>query len=194
MSIPICPSDCSSSLPIVDFDKCAPEINNGEIAKIHFTTPGNPMNNWSSNLEWDSRLDNDAAAASSIRTLIGIGDLPAPEATEKLISLGRKIQGIRKFTVNFRVDETNQILHDAFRAMQCNAGNYLVWFSTRAAQGKTGKLYGGNSGIEAQIKVDKIIPESFDDIEIFQVTITWESQFMPEMINNPIDDNTGNQF
>lgn len=189
MSQPTCPSDCTSTLPAFDFSNCGPDILNGQISKVFFTTTGNPLTNWGSAVEWASRLDNDAASAASIRTLIGIGDLPAGESTEKEISLGRKVYGVKKFTLNFKVDEVNQNIHDAMRLLQCNGGSFIGWFETRDH-----KLFGGNAGIPISIKVDFIIPESYQDILYYQLTITWEDQFMPEMIDSPITNSTGDQF
>src|SRR3990167_3512722 len=170
MSLPVCPTNCTSNLPTLDFTKCNPQINAAQISRVFFTTVGNPMINWASEVGWDSRIDNDAVGAAMIRAIIGIGDMPAPEATEKEISLGRKIQGKRNFTVNFRVDETNQTNHDAFRLLQCNTGNFLFWFETRDKL-----IFGGNSGIEGQIKADIVVAESYDDIIIYQLTFTWEA-------------------
>lgn len=189
MSLPTCPEDCSSNLPIVSFNRCAPEINAGQLAKIRFSTVGNPLANWANEVEWDSRLDNDDAGAAAIRTLMGIGDWPIPESEEREISLGRKVYGKRKFTINFRVDETNDTNHSAFRTMQCNTGNYLIWPETR-----DGKLWGGSEGIEAKIKVDQVVPEAYTEIITYQLTITWEAQFMPERISSPITNDTGDQF
>lgn len=190
MSLPNCPTDCTSNLPGWNFSKCAPEINYGQISKVFFTTTGNPLSNWANALEWDSRLDNDAAGASQIRTLIGIGSLPVPEKTEKEVSLGRKVFGKRSFTMPFFVDETNTDNHNAMRTLQCNTGNYLVWFQTLDG----GMLLGGNAGIEAKIDTDLEIPEGSADVAGYRVVITWKDQFMPEMITSPITDDTGDQF
>lgn len=189
MSLPTCPVDCTSTLPVLDFDLCAPEINAGQISKFYFTTIGNPLASVASEAEWDSRLDNDSVSATAIRALIGIGSLAAAEVTEKEVSLGRKIFGKRSYTLPFKVDESNNTNHAAFRVLQCNTGNYLGWFETR-----DGKLYGGNSGIEVKIKADIVIPEAYDDIIIYQLDITWEAQFMPEVIDSPIVSTTGDVF
>lgn len=189
MSLPICPTGCTSNLPEFDFSLCNPTLNSAQISKIFFTTVGNPMINWASAAEWASRIDNDSSGASSIRTLIGIGDMPIPTTTDKEISLGRKVFGKRQFVVNFRVDESSLITHDAFRQMQCTNGNYLVWIETRDHQ-----LFGDNSGIYAAIKPDMIIPEAYSEYISFQLTITWEDQFMPKRIASPITDTTGDQF
>ncbi len=86
MSIPICPSGCSTTLPTTGFNKCDPAVKNGQIAKVYFTKTGYALSDWTSPVEWNSRLDKDSSAADAIRPLIVIGDLPAPTFTEKEIS------------------------------------------------------------------------------------------------------------
>lgn len=188
MSLPLCPTGCTGTPPTVDFSLCNPEVNNAQISKIFFTTIGNPMINWASALEWDSRLDNDAAGASKIRTLIVNGEKPAPGKSEKEISLGRKISGVKSFSLNFEVDETNQTNYDAMRTIECN-GNFLIWYQTR-----DGLLYGGNSGIEAKISLDEVISKSYTDLILLQGTATWESKYHPEREVSPITNTTGDQF
>lgn len=194
MSLPTCPTGCESNLPGWIFSDCDPEINNGEIAKIYFTTPNNPLSDWSNVLEWDSRLDNTAASATKIRVLTVIGELPAVGDNVKDISGGRKIEGVKDFVVNFTVDETSQENYDALRAMECNNGGHIVWFETR-----DGLLFGSNYGVGlndkviAKIKLKLAIPLAYTDIMNFPGTVTWSSAFSPERITSPITSDTGNQ-
>lgn len=188
MSLPLCPTGCTGTPPTVDFSLCNPEINNGQIAHIFMTTIGNPLTNAANVLEWDTRLDNDAAGASKIRALTVIGGKPAPASTEKEISLGRKVTGVKAFTLNFKVDETNQINYDAMRTMECN-GNFLFWYQTR-----DGLLYGGNSGIEGKFLVNEEIPDAYTDLITLTGTITWESKYHPERQVSPILSTTGDQY
>lgn len=194
MSLPLCPTGCNSNLPGFDFSNCDPEINNGEIAKIYFTTPGNPLSDWANELEWDSRLDNTAAGAGMIRVLTVIGELPAVGDNVKDISGGRKQEGVKSFVLNFTVDETNINNYNALRAMECNNGGHIVWFETR-----DGLLFGSNYGVGlnskvvAKIKLKLVIPLAYSDIMNFPGTITWESKFSPERITSPITSTTGNQ-
>jgi hypothetical protein len=188
MSLPLCPTGCTSNLPGWSFSDCSPEINNGEIAKIYFTTVGNPLSDWTNELEWDSRLDNTATGASKIRVLTVVGELPAVGDNEKDISGGRKVEGVKDFLLNFEVDETGIDNYNALRAMECNSGNHLIWFETR-----DGLLFGGNDGIEAKIKLKLQIPKSYNDIMMFPGTAKWKARFSPERIDSPITSTTGNQ-
>jgi len=189
MSLPLCPTDCSSNLPAVDFDKCNPITNNAEISKLYFTTVGNPLTNYANELEWDGRLDNSASGANKIRMLTVIGEFPAVGDNEKEISGGRKKEGVKDFQINVTVDETSSTNYNSLiRNMECG-GNYLVWFETR-----DGKMWGGNSGIEAFIKFKLNISKSYNDLIVFDGTIKWKSQYHPEgYITSPVTDSTGNQ-
>jgi hypothetical protein len=189
MSLPTCPSNCIANLPALLFSLCAPEVNNAQISKIFFTTVGNPLTNWQSAVEWDSRLDNGLAGAAEIRTLIVVGELPIPTKQEKEISLGRIIEGIKERVINFDVDETNQTNHNALRALECNTGNVLIWFETRDHL-----LFGGNSGIEGKLSVDMTIPKTYNDIILYSGTFKWKHRFTPERVASPITNDTGNQF
>lgn len=194
MSLPSCPTDCTNNLPAFDFSKCAPKVKNGQISKVHFTTVGNPMSNWSSAVEWDSRLDQDASGATKIRTLIGIFQMPEPEQDEIEISLGRKFKGVKKYKITGRIDELSDANWEAMRSNECNSGLSLVWFNTRGNVGDNGDLFGGNSGIEASIKMNPVIPEGYTDVQYIAVEIAWEAKFAPERIASPITDLTGDQF
>jgi hypothetical protein len=164
-------------------------INNGEIAKIYFTTVGNPMANIANELEWDSRIDNSAAGASKIRLLTVIGEFPAVGDNEKQISGGRIIEGVKDFLINFTIDETSATNYSFLRQLECAQGNHLFWYETR-----DGKLFGGNSGVEGKIKLKKVIPKDYNGVITFEGTIKWKSQFSPEgYISSPVTSSTGNQ-
>lgn len=195
MSLPTCPTDCTSNLPAWDFGLCDPEVKNGEIAKFHYTTPGNPMSNWASASEWDSRLDQDGSGASKIRTLIGIFQMPKPEQTDTNISLGRKMKGVKKFTITGRIDDLSDANWEAMRSSECQTGNVLAWFNTRGiGNGDNGLLYGGSSGIEGSLKLNPVIPEGFEEVQYIDFEFTWEAKFSPERIASPITNTTGDQF
>jgi hypothetical protein len=188
MSLPICPEDCTSNLPIFQFDECNPEINNGEIAWLYYTTPGNPLQNAGDIAEWDSRLSNSTSGASQIRALRVIGEMPAVADNEKEISGGRIQDGVKDFIIQGNIDETNQVNHDALRSMECNTGNQLFWFETR-----DGLLYGGNTGIEGKIKIKNQIPLTYNDIIVFPWTAKWKERFTPERQASVITDAMRNQ-
>lgn len=191
MSLPTCPTDCSSNLPSVSFDSCNPEINNGEIAYVYFTNneDGNGLADASSAAEWDSRLSQATAGANQIRPLRVIGEFPPVADNEKEISGGRVIDGVKDFLTQGDIDETNQTNHDAVRSIECNTGSYRIWFETR-----DGLLYGGNDGIrDVKLKLKLNIPKAYGDIIMFPWTAKWKNRFTPERQASVITDAMRNQ-
>lgn len=191
MSLPICPTDCTSNLPDYQFDNCNPEINNGEIAWVYYTTDedGNGLANAGDALEWDSRLSQSGAGANMIRALRVIGEFPAVGDNEKEISGGRVKDGVKDFIIQGDIDETNQVNHNALRSTECNTGSQRVWFETR-----DGLLYGGNDGIRnAKLKIKLNIPKAYTDIILFPWTVKWKNDFTPERQPSVITDAMRNQ-
>lgn len=181
MSVPSCPSNCSTSVPAVNFNNCAPEINNGNIQWIYFTNVGYALTDYADATEWTARRDQTNTAANAIRTLRVNGDFPVPGKNEKEISGGRIIQGPKDFSINFDVDETNIENYQALRALECETGDKLFWFETR-----DGLLFGDNSGIKASILWDMLIPRAYGDIILYPGLIKWKSQFHPARTTSPI--------
>lgn len=181
MALPVCPTDCSTSLPVVSFDTCNPAIQDAQIDRIYLTNVGNPLVDWTSAVEWGGRLDDTGTATGDeIRTLNVIGDKPKPAANIKDISLKRKVIGQKDHTLNFIVDEMNDVNHEMIRQFECG-GNYLMWYRTCG-----GLLFGGTEGIEAFIEMDMVIAQSADEIITAEGTATWKSKFTEERIASPI--------
>jgi hypothetical protein len=191
MSLPICPTDCTSNLPAFNFDECNPELNNAEIAWVYFTTDtdGNGLANAADALEWDSRLSQSASGANQIRAIRVIGEFPAVADNEKEVSGGRIQDGVKDFIIQGDIDETNQTNHDALRELECNTGNQRVWFETR-----DGQLYGGNDGIrKAKLKLKLVISRSYNDLILYNWTVKWKNKFTPERQASVITDAMRNQ-
>lgn len=178
--LPTCPTGCGDNLPPVDFDECAPEINEGRIDKIYLTNVGNPLVDWTDPVEWTGRLDNAAPNSDSIITLTVTGEKPAPSVNEQEISLGRKIVASKTHVVNFSVDETNAVNHEFVRQNECS-GQYLMWYETSG-----GKLFGGTEGIEVSVTLDMIIPLSDEELITFDGKAEWKAKFTEERIVSPI--------
>lgn len=178
--LPTCPTDCGDNLPPVEFDECAPVINEGRIDKIYLTNVGNPLADWTDAVEWGARLDNSAAAANSILTLNVIGEKPEPTENEQEISLGRKIVGNKTHIVNYAIDETNDTNHEFMRQNEC-AGQYLMWYETSG-----GLLFGGTEGIEVSFTSNMIIPQSAEELITYSGKAEWKSRFTEERIPSPI--------
>lgn len=189
MPLPTCPTDCSSALPVVDFDKCAPKINISEIRRI-FVGRANiqPFTDWLTAAEWTERLsETDVANANAIRPLTVIADKPAPAAVNKDISNGRTFIIGKDHTVNWTIDDVSPENYEFMRQLECG-GIYRIWYETMG-----GYLYGGNDGIEAKLSGDDILNRGADEIETLAGTATWRDKFHPERGLSPIFDSDYSQ-
>lgn len=177
-----CPTDCTSALPVVNFNDCAPEVNLSEIEKIFIgKSNATAFDDWTSPTEWATRLSqDDEISDDSIRELVVVGDKPAASTNEITISNGRRISTSKTHTVNFDIDETNDENYEFMRLVECS-GQYKIWYKT-----KGGKLYGGNDGIQANVILNDVLTRGENEIELFQGTITWNDKHHPERVVSPI--------
>jgi hypothetical protein len=178
--IPTCPTDCTSVLPDVDFDYCAPDFNMGQISEIYIGNIDQGFTDWTSLAEWNSRISEDSSDVDALRRLYVIGDKPEPESNDIDMSKDRIVVGNKKHTLNFRIDETGATNYEFLRTLECGT-KYNVWF----VAGKY--VYGGNDGIEANLKLNDIIPEDNQELNTFNGTVVWEAKFHPERTDNPMD-------
>lgn len=176
----ICPTDCSSILPVVEFSECAPQLLQAQVTKIYLANDGNPLTNWEDPAEWATRIDNNSVDPTAIRELTVIGAMAAPSKTEKKISGGRRVYSPEEFTITGRIDDNSDTNYDFARATSCNR-QYRMWYATLG-----GKLYGGNEGILVNFSAWEEIPE--DDLEyaIIAFELKWTLRGKPLRITNPI--------
>jgi len=176
---PTCPTDCDSLVPEVLYDFCGPNYDFGQITKLYVAKQSAASFTDVSDLsEWLARLSDDGTADDDIRTLNVIGSKEAPDSSEIQISLKRTIRTPKKHTVSVKIEETNLTNYEFMRAMDCG-GTYKVWY-------ESGKyLYGGTEGIDAQILMHLLIPESTDELKVFEGMIKWEDKYEPEACLNP---------
>lgn len=179
-ALPVCPTGCTSSLPDVQFDECNPEVNGAQVAKVYVTNIGYPLTDWTDALEWDARMNPLVPGPSDIKTLHVVGAKPVPTATEKEISLGRKVAGKKTHVLSVKIDETNATNHEFVRKNECG-GNYLFWYETLE-----GLLFGGNTGISGSLLLDMNIAESSEENIVFEGKFEWKSKFTEERIVSPI--------
>lgn len=178
--LPTCPTGCDFNPPVVNFDYCAPTVAYGEIKHLYIrAVESSGLTDWTDATEWTGLISNDGTAGGEIRDLVVIASKPEPESNEIEMSLKRKIHPPKKHTITGRIDEVSDENYEMLRTLECG-GTWLVWYSTGEY------MYGGNDGIEAQIVMNEIIPESTDELVHFAFTVSWESKFAPERIANPL--------
>ena len=178
--IPTCPTDCSG-LPAVYFDECAPDVHYGEVVKLYMAAvDAADFTNVELLGEWTTRLSDAGVDPDAIRELTVYGELPEAEQTEITISGDRTVVGYKQFTLNFEVDETNDINYNWLMNLECNL-KFKIWFET-----SDGRLYGGNEGIEATVRANLMIPKERTDIVKFIGTAKWKSIFSPLVGDSPM--------
>mgnify|MGYP001212048190 FL=1 len=180
--LPTCPTGCDTGLPAVDFDICAPELHFGEIEKIYIAAgDADDFTNVEDLTEWTDRLsETEFVTGNEIRELTVIGDLPEPEQTEQTISGDRTVVGFKQFTLNFSIDETNDVNYNFLLTLECNIA-FKFWYETA-----DGMLYGGNEGITATLRVNQVIPRDRNEYVTFVGTAKWKSRTSPLRCVSPM--------
>lgn len=185
--VPPCPTGCDGAVGDVSFSECAPETHYGEVSKLYIApanfesvdNAGNPgFSDVTSLTEWNDNLSD--TADNKIRTLIGIGDFPEPETTETPISGDRVVNGPKKFTLPFEVDEVNDTNYNFLLQLECG-GKFLMWFET-----SDGLLFGGNAGIEVSMPANYLIPRERTAVQKIMLKPTWKNQFSPFRSDSPL--------
>jgi len=176
MATPVCIDNCDSPLPVVSFSDCSPSVNLSEIEYVILGRPDSAdLTDETDAAEWADRLDNDDIVDNDkLRLLRVIGDKPQPTDQEQTISGQRIIVVDRTHTLNFDVDETNDINYEAVRTLQCG-GEVKVWYVSRSKH-----VFGGKTGVTASLKISEVSNRGENEILRFSGVATWKSLFSPE--------------
>ena len=180
---PTCTDGCVAKVPLFSFNDCDPNTNRGQIDRIYIMALGGAdLADWTQLAVWSARLYpalDPTVTVDAIQYMNVIGEKPEASSDVKEISRQRKIVLDKTHVINFDVDETNEDNYDALRQIECG-GNYKIWY-------QAGKyLYGGNDGIIAFIQENDMIPRERKELNVFKGVATWEAQFHPERIDNPM--------
>ena len=178
--LPPCPTDCESPQQPVSFSTCAPEYHWGEISKVYVGPADLTAFDVTNLAAWTARLAD--TGDDKIRTLIGIGEMPEPEVTEVPTSGDRKAYSARQYTINFTIDETNDINYLWMQMTGCNT-NYQFWFETSDGQLYTG---GPDSGLEGTAVFHQIIPRTRQELVTFVGTFKWQDYYAPHREDSPM--------
>jgi hypothetical protein len=179
---PICPTGCSDVLPNPAFDHCDPKVKFGEIQKIYVASlNADPLNDWTSAVEWATRIDNDDSAdEDKIRELTVAADKPAPEFDVVEISDERKIKSPSSYTINITIDDNSDENYEFMRWTACNT-TIRFWYATKE------NLYGGAQGQIGQLHLDEVIERGNKSLITLVGTLTWENKYAPERTTNPLN-------
>ena len=177
---PTCPTDCSSLVPDVDFDACAPKVLFGEIHKIYLaSSDATPFTDVESLAEWTVRIvETGGDAATAIRELTVSADQPAPDMSEIEISNKRKVYPPKKWTLSVDIDDLTDTNYEFVRATGCNT-QFRMWYQT------DDHIYGGTDGILCSVVLNPSIERGNQSIQKATGTITWEALYAPERNDSP---------
>lgn len=176
----VCAQNCESELLPVEFSQCAPELLQAQVSVIYIANDGYPLTNWADPSEWATRISQDSTNANAIREITIIGSLADPTVTEKKISGLRTVYSPQEFQITGRIDDNSDTNYDFSRATGCNR-QYRVWYGTLG-----GKLYGGNTGVIANLRMWESIAEDDQEYSVINVQLKWKAKFAPLRIDNPM--------
>lgn len=180
-----CTEDCSSdsSLPVVSFNDCQPEILNSEIIYAYLALPDAADFTGADVItEWTTRLSQTVSTTGDeIRQLTVTGDSAAPTSSEIDISGGRKYTVRSDRVINMDIDDATAANYEFARATECGYFQAKMWFET-----KGGILLGGNTGILGKIILHPIFARGADSIEKYTGTFTWSNKISPDRCVSPI--------
>lgn len=176
----VCATDCTTTLPIVEFSECAPILLQAQVSDIYIANDAYPLTNWADLSEWLARIDNSATTPDAIRALTVIASIADPTVNEKKISHGRKVYSPQEFTISGRIDDNSDTNYDFMRASGCNR-QYRMWYATLG-----GKLYGGNEGTLTNLRMWETIAEDDQEYAVINLQLKWQASFAPLRITNPM--------
>ncbi|MFA5715796.1 MAG: hypothetical protein WC998_08645 [Candidatus Paceibacterota bacterium] len=177
---PTCPSGCTGEIPDAQFSFCSPTNLFGEITHLFIASAGTACFTDEAILaEWLGRLDNSGGGIEAIRYFHVSADMPAGAGDVIETSLNRKAKGPKTFTINVDVDDITSLNYEFMRATQCNQ-TFKIWYAS------AGFLYGGACGIDANVNLDYVIARGTKSIQKITGVVTWDSQYAPERVVNPL--------
>ena len=178
---------CTVSLPAFSADYCSPNVKQGRIDRIFWTRYGTAdvLTDSTDASEWTTRLSNSTSlpgsgSAAPIRYAYVTGGWPQAEAATIDISLGRKVTGTPKHTLNLRIDDVSATNLTYVQTLANVTTRYRVWIES------DGHLFGGDDGIAADLTFgNPVIPESNDELWYIPLQVTFEGA-LPTSHTSPI--------
>lgn len=182
-----CPTSCGeTSLPAVDIAECVDSIQEelSEVTDVFIVSVdanGDPVevpSDWTSEAAWATALHQ--TTPDKIRHLIVSGDKPAPETTDVTFSKFRTKVVNRRHTLNADIDDISDANYTFMLTLQCGA-TVRFWYATYG-----GKLYGGATGILADVTANFVLERGQDSRALIQLVLNWDRKFDPPRIDNPM--------
>lgn len=165
---------CTVVLPAVSFDDSCQTIKRGQVFKVYVTRPTSvdELTDVTSLAEWQGRLDQDDAVSAAntackIREFSGIGSWAEGEVTDIEIPLDQIYSLAGNKVLSFKVmDLTTANMAAAISYRAAGTSQVKIW----TEQDDT--IFGGDAGINCNVRADIIVPESRTEPQYIQYTFT----------------------
>jgi hypothetical protein len=176
---------CVTVLPQVSADYCAPGTLYSRINQIFFTRVGDTIVSPINLANFVARLDNTTALAApgtlaKIRYFNVIGSMSAPSISEIDISMGRKVQSLGDYTIDFEVEDVSATNYSFVQTIAAQGGGqYACWFEAG------GMLFGGLTGFNATLLVNYEIGAGDKELQKIKGQLKWTAAKPPDRAAYP---------
>jgi hypothetical protein len=183
------PTSCTDSVPSFagEFNYCAPAYVFGEIEEVIIAPleleSGDPYPTpWTDKAAWDALLaptlpDLPVAFKIPVR-----GTMDEPDQPEIETSGYRTAFPPARYNVPLMVDDLNEQVYENLRQM--NNVTVRMWLISG------GKIFGGPTGIEADLRTWPIIEEGEDAMHKYHIHASWRAALAPERAVSPFAPST----
>lgn len=179
---------CTVVLPPVSFDDSCQTIKRGQVYKVYQTraTSVDELADVTSLSEWQGRIDQDDAVSASnvackIRELSGIGSWAEGEVTDLEIPLDQIFSLAGNKVLSFKImDLTAENMAMAIALRAAGTTQLKIW----TEQDDT--IFGGDAGINCNVRADIIVPESRTEPQYIQMTYTTKNS-LNEVTASPFE-------
>lgn len=178
-------NSCADSVPNFAgaFNFCAPAYVFGEIEEVIFAPleleSGFPYpSDWTSETAWNLLLAPDAGDPIAHKAPVR-GTMDEPDQPEIEASKYRTAYPPARYNVPVMVDDLSDLAYENLRNM--NNKTVRMWFISG------GKIFGGPTGIEADLRTWPVIEEGEDAMHKYHVHASWRAALAPERATSPFD-------
>lgn len=177
-----CPEGCDDfTMPTFNFADCATAVKEEESEIVHLFLDTVVTNEQSGEKEFSNLPDSVSGAAvgwyGGAAKLIGIGDMAAPEKTQRVISGRRTKFGLKTYLLNFDIDDVTDENYEAVRKLNCGQEVGFA-FATIG-----GRIYG--SIIGTVVAADPIFERGEDTYVRYNIQLQWKAHCPPPMAADP---------
>lgn len=181
--IPTCPDCANLALPEVNFNECNIESYESEVSTVYLALDDPDVDCCAAGaIDITTPAGIEAAVtAGDLIVMFGIGDVPEPEFTERVVSKRRRVIGNKRHVLNFTIDDMSDANYEALRQLECG-GQFRIWFATVG-----GRIFGGDCGILVDVNSRPLVLDRGEDtFERGELSFSWDRKAAPERGIDPL--------